>query len=173
MRSLKDIFGYTIKMKFAKAQYRFVQLALLPLLFCSACSNSTAQSNLPVSDPAGQDTAQTQIQSIGQEQVLKAQAMGLSKVQVCFSAQVYKLLSDDTQGLPHQKFLLILSNGTTVLVAHNTRSAPRVPVQVGDWIVISGEYVWNKKGGLMHWTHHSDTPKHAGGFIDFKGKRYQ
>lgn len=92
---------------------------------------------------------------------------------VTVSALVKRLLKDDTKGIPHQRFLIELSNGTTVLVAHNTDRAPRVPVQQGDIVTIHGEYIWTEKGGTLHWTHHSDSPMHEGGWIEFNGQRYQ
>lgn len=104
---------------------------------------------------------------------INAQAQQLIKAEITFTAPVKKLLPADTRGLPHQKFLLELSNGTTILVAHNTRMAPEVPISAGSLVTIKGEYIWNRKGGLMHWTHHTDTPNHEGGYIDFNGKRYE
>ena len=95
------------------------------------------------------------------------------KVPITVTAPVKKMLKYDDKGLPHEKFLMVLSNGTTLLVAHDTKMAPYVPVQPGDTVTVHGEFIWNEKGGLIHWTHHSDTPKHQGGYIDFNGKRYE
>ena len=108
-----------------------------------------------------------------QAEVLRAQGLRVRKVQITVVAPVYKILADDTEGLPHQRFLILLRNGTTVLIAHDTRMAPRVPIRAGDTVKIHGEYIWNPKGGVIHWTHHSDTPAHEGGWIDFNGQRYQ
>jgi len=108
-----------------------------------------------------------------QSQVITAQAAQAYKVEVTVQAPVYKLLRDDTEGLPHQRFLIVLNNGTTVLIAHDVQMAPRVPLKPGDVVTIHGEYIWNKKGGVIHWTHHTDTARHVGGWIDFNGQRYQ
>jgi translation initiation factor IF-1 len=140
-------------------------ILLLPVL--SSCATNR------ISQIPGNDLAARAQSGLDQTQVLSAQASGLSKVEVLFAARVKKLLPDDTQGLPHQRFLLELNNGTTVLVAHDIKYAPKVPIQPGDIVTIQGEYVWNKKGGLVHWTHHSDSPRHRGGYIDFNGQRYQ
>lgn len=145
-------------------------------LLLVACSNSDDRSQFGSSvraEPATNPTSAFGRPVLEQNQILQAQASGLSKVEVLFAAKVKKLLADDTQGLPHQRFLLELNNGTTVLVAHDTKYAPKVPINPGDVLVIQGEYVWNKKGGLVHWTHHSDTPRHASGYIEFNGQRYQ
>ena len=90
-----------------------------------------------------------------------------------FTARVRKLLPDDTIGLPHQRFLVGLSNNSTVLIAHDIKYAQRVPVQAGDQVTIRGEYIWNQLGGVVHWTHHSDTFRHEGGYIEMDGNRYQ
>lgn len=113
------------------------------------------------------------IPEFSQADVLTAQQAGLRNVEVTVTAQIYKVLRDDTVGLPHQRFLIRLVNGTTVLVAHNTAMAPRVPLRPGDIVRIHGEYIWNEKGGVIHWTHHSDTPRHEGGWIDWMGQRFE
>jgi hypothetical protein len=35
-----------------------------------------------------------------------------------------------------------------------------------------GEYIWNKKGGVLHYTHHSTT-RHESGWIQLNGQVYQ
>ncbi len=53
-----------------------------------------------------------------------------------------------------KNFILKLNSGQTLLVAHNIDLAPRIPnLQVGDSVEFYGEYEWNKKGGVLHWTH--------------------
>lgn len=108
----------------------------------------------------------------GDAQVLEAQQNHWKKVEVTLTAPVKKLLPEDTKGIEHQRFLLELSNGTTVLVAHNTDLAPPVPIREGDILTLHGEYIWNRKGGVLHYTHHS-TNRHEGGWIQFNGQTYQ
>ena len=87
---------------------------------------------------------------------------------------VEKILSDDVTGRRHQRFIVRLASGQTLLIAHNIDIAPRIPdVQEGDEISFRGEYEWNEKGGFIHWTHHDLLMKRAGGWIEHKGKRYQ
>ena len=85
---------------------------------------------------------------------------------------IVKVLKDDTEGSAHQRFLVELSADTTLLVAHNIDLAQRVPVQAGQNVTVSGEYVWNNRGGVLHWTHH-DPKGRKGGWIELAGKRYE
>ena len=66
-----------------------------------------------------------------------------------------------------------LSSGElTVEVEHNISIAPRVPVALGDHVVVHGEYVWNAQGGLIHFTHHDPKGTHEAGYIQDNGKTY-
>lgn len=96
-----------------------------------------------------------------------------SNIQVKGSGRITKLLSDDVDGDKHQKFILALSSGQTLLFAHNIDLSPRVPVKVGDFIEFYGEYEWNSQGGVIHWTHKDPDGSHEDGWIKLNGKIYQ
>ncbi len=83
------------------------------------------------------------------------------------------MLSDDNEGSRHQRFIVKVSGGHTVLVAHNIDVAPRVPIKSNRNIAIYGQYEWNEKGGVVHWTHADSIGTHEGGWIEFQGKVYQ
>jgi hypothetical protein len=87
---------------------------------------------------------------------------------------VERILADDRDGSPHQRFIIRTSGGISLLIAHNLDLAPRLSgLNVGDAVTVVGEYVWNDKGGLMHWTHDDPQGRHAAGYIEWRGKRYQ
>lgn len=86
-------------------------------------------------------------------------------------ARVKKLLPDDNVGSRHQRFLLAVDGGT-VLVAHNIDLAPRAPVRTGGLVGFRGEFVWNDKGGVLHWTHH-DPKGRPGGWLEVEGRRFE
>jgi hypothetical protein len=90
---------------------------------------------------------------------------------------VIKVLPDDNEGSRHQKILVELdgvSPKQTLLLVHNIDLAPRVAeVSRGTSLSFYGEYIYNDKGGLVHWTHHDPAARHQGGWIDSHGVRYQ
>lgn len=94
-------------------------------------------------------------------------------VWVEIEGQVVRTLSDDNEGSRHQRFIIELDNGQTLLVSHNIDLAPRVPVGVNDRVTVRGEYVWNERGGLMHWTHHDPRGDRVGGWIALRGETYR
>lgn len=94
--------------------------------------------------------------------------------QVQSSGEIIRVLSDDNDGSRHQRFIVRLSSGRTLLIAHNIDLAPRVPsIRVGDRVSFHGEFEWNDKGGVIHWTHWDPQNWHQAGWIEHKGKRYQ
>jgi hypothetical protein len=98
----------------------------------------------------------------------------LQSVQIQGKGTVVKLLPDDLKGSQHQKFILKVSKDLTVLIAHNIDLAPRINMlKKGDEIAFNGEYEYNSKGGVIHWTHHDPGKKHQDGWLEHRGKTYQ
>ena len=97
-----------------------------------------------------------------------------SAIQVAGLGKISKLLPDDTVGARHQKMLVVLNSGQTILIAHNIDLAEKIdPIRLGDLIAFNGEYEWNEKGGLVHWTHHDPKGDHIAGWLKYNGKIYQ
>jgi len=82
------------------------------------------------------------------------------------SGVVERNLPDDVEGSRHQKFILRLASGQTVLISHNIDLAPKInSLAAGDTVEFYGEYVWNSQGGLVHWTHHDPDGFHESGWL--------
>ncbi|MBL4899712.1 MAG: DUF3465 domain-containing protein [Colwellia sp.] len=97
-----------------------------------------------------------------------------SNVQVKGSGTVIRILQDDNKGSRHQKFILKLPSGQTILIAHNIDLAPRInAISNGDGVKFYGVYEWNKKGGVVHWTHRDPNGHHIGGWLKHNGRTYQ
>ena len=99
---------------------------------------------------------------------------GQSDVAVRDSGRVIRILADDNDGSRHQRFIVEIDSGLTVLVAHNIDIAPRINgLRKGDVVEFRGEYEWNDRGGVIHWTHHDPRGYRAGGWIEHGGRRYE
>lgn len=103
-----------------------------------------------------------------------AYARRLGNLQVEGQGTVVRTLEDDNSGSRHQRFIVRLDSGLKLLVAHNIDLAPRVDaLREGDAIAFAGEYAWNPKGGVIHWTHHDPHGHHPDGWLKHDGRTYQ
>ncbi|MEO8543123.1 MAG: DUF3465 domain-containing protein [Betaproteobacteria bacterium] len=122
-------------------------------------------------ETATQAGADTQAQDDALADAFRAQRSG---VQVIGEGVVNAVLADDTQGSRHQRFVLRLASGQTVLVSHNIDLAPRIAGLVkGATVGFSGVYEWNAKGGVVHWTHRDPAGRHTPGWLRHSGQTYQ
>ncbi len=98
----------------------------------------------------------------------------LSNLQLVGQGTVVKVLPDDNDGSRHQRFVIRLESGQTLLLAHNIDLAQRIDaLRVGDIVAFNGEYEWNPAGGVIHWTHHDPQGIHPTGWIKHEGMTYQ
>jgi hypothetical protein len=97
-----------------------------------------------------------------------------SNAQLEITGKVKRILQDDVSGIRHQRFIVEISGGQTILVAHNIDLSPRIDdLAEGDEVNVYGEYEWNERGGVIHWTHHDPKGKHEAGWIKHYGNTYQ
>jgi hypothetical protein len=71
----------------------------------------------------------------------------------------------------HQRFVVEV-DGTGVEVDHNLGLAPRVPVARGSVVVLHGQFEPDPGHPVIHYTHHA-SGRHAGGWIELGGARYE
>ncbi|MGV8838403.1 DUF3465 domain-containing protein [Cellvibrio sp.] len=152
-------------------------IALLVFALGLALLNNLNKQQLLESDAAQAQLALTaQGESVGGADVLIAEAFrnGRSNVQLGGEGRVARILPDDNNGSRHQRFLLELESGHSLLIAHNIDLAPRVEnLREGEQLEFYGEYEWNQKGGVIHWTHHDPKGTHPGGWLKYQGRVYK
>jgi hypothetical protein len=149
---MKSLSSLSLSKMISHSMAKTHRTAVLLVLLCASCNfNSTYQ------DAIGRAFEQRQ-----------------SNVQVEGEGIVNRILPDDNVGSPHQRFVVTLASGQTLLIQHNTNLAPRIDsLKTGDAVSFSGEYVWNEKGGLIHWTHHDPAGRHQAGWVKHNGQTYQ
>lgn len=96
-----------------------------------------------------------------------------SGIMVEAAGTVERLLADDLEGSRHQRLIVRLAAGQTVLVSHNIDLAPRVPAALGDRLDFRGQYEWNDRGGVVHWTHADPQGRRPGGWLRHDGRTYR
>jgi hypothetical protein len=140
---------------------KITEIVLLALIWTVSCNR--------VQSLAQHGSAATDDSAIG-----RAFKTRTSNVQVEGEGLVTKLLADDLAGSRHQRFIVRLDSGQTILIAHNIDISSRVAeLQEGDRIGFYGEYVWNSQGGMVHWTHLDPEGRHVAGWLKHKGRTYQ
>jgi len=84
------------------------------------------------------------------------------------------LLSDDLKGSRHQRFIVKIAHNKSILIIHNIDISNKISdLKKGDKIEFQGEYQWNSRGGIVHWTHKDLHGVHKNGWIKHNNKTYQ
>lgn len=132
--------------------------------------------NYVYAESANENSSSISAQSSDKSDAIIASAFANheSNLQVSGQGVVTRLLPDDTNGSRHQKFIIKLSSGQTLLIAHNIDLAPKISsLQEGDFVQFYGEYEWNEKGGVVHQTHRNPNGSHVDGWLEHQNKKYQ
>jgi hypothetical protein len=117
-----------------------------------------------------QSSGQNGVAAVDDSPIGRAFKNRTSNVQVEGEGIVARILADDLAGSRHQRFVVRLASGQTVLIAHNIDIAPRVAgLEKSDSVRFYGEYVWNAQGGMVHWTHHDPEGRHVSGWLKHNG----
>ena len=136
-----------------------------------SASPATASENTASQDTGGFDFSG--VYSEAADQILSAFQSERSDMWIEAGGKVQRVLADDSEGSRHQRFIVQLPNDHTILIAHNIDLAQRVPVKPGDPVSFFGEFEWNDRGGVIHWTHHDPGNRREGGWIRHKSTTYR
>jgi cold shock CspA family protein len=122
----------------------------------------------------GPNQSLTSSSSAAEKVISDAYQAQQSGVQVGGEGVVDRVLPDDDDGSRHQRFILRLASGQTLLIAHNIDIAPRIEaLRRGERVAFYGQYEWNAEGGVIHWTHHDQDGQHVSGWLNYNGMVYQ
>jgi hypothetical protein len=125
----------------------------------------------PAGNTPGAETVGAAIAEDAAQQAFESRARGRI---ITVNGTVERILADDRDGSPHQRFIILTPGGLSLLIAHNLDLAPRLEgLGAGEVLTVFGEYEWNEKGGVMHWTHDDPQGQHIAGYIEWRGRRYQ
>jgi hypothetical protein len=148
---------------------RLVALVVAPailLLLAGGCG--------PAGDVGGSSSGAAGAPGAGDAALAEAFDDRASDLEVEGDGTVDRLLPDDEEGSRHQRFILRLASGQTLLVAHNIEIAPRIAgLHAGDLVTFRGVYEWNPEGGTIHWTHHDPSSDHPAGWLRHGGRVYE
>jgi len=147
------------------------KLLLLAIVIAAALYLNRQPDEVP---PRNAEPAAERAEANSSDALANAYAGRQSGVQVMGEGSVSRILGDDSLGDRHQRFILTLDSGQTILITHNIDLAPRIEsLRNGDTVSFSGVYEWNDRGGLVHWTHHDPQGQHEAGWLRHRGRVYQ
>jgi Protein of unknown function (DUF3465) len=145
------------------------------VLAMAACQEQGSEALVPAATGGDSSTTASDPDSLTSiavmDSLFSAEADGF---QVKQRGAIRRILADDTSGSRHQRLIVAMRNGQTLLLAHNIDLAPRIPSpSLGDTVVFFGEYHWNAEGGTVDWTHRDPAGIHVDGWLEHGGSRYQ
>ena len=148
-------------------------LLFVLVLVCAVTAGCWSASST-VDNPPATVSPSTQTLSVSDEVFARAFEQRARNLQVEGQGVVLKVLADDDDGSRHQRFVVELTSGQTLLIAHNIDLATRIfGLREGDLVSFNGEYEWNPEGGVIHWTHRDARNRHPHGWIRHNGGLYQ
>ncbi len=110
--------------------------------------------------------------------VYDAWRAGRSHGEVTASGSVVRILG--TRVGPsgsHEGFLLHLrgaaGRGLTVRIEDNVDLTGPIPLHPGEEVEVRGEYIYDSRGGLIHYTHRDPRGRHVAGYVRAGGNLYQ
>ncbi len=110
--------------------------------------------------------------------VYDAWRAGRSHVEVTAIGSVARMLG--TRVGPsgaHEGFLLHLNgsagHGLTVRVEDNVDITGPIPLAEGKAVEVKGEYIFDSRGGIVHYTHRDRRGRHVAGYVLVDTKLYQ
>jgi hypothetical protein len=100
-----------------------------------------------------------------------------SPVQVTANGTVVKVLGIRRGRVgSHEGFLVHLSgndaHNLTIRVEDNVDLTGPIPLRAGDAVEVRGEYIYDPRGGVVHYTHRDPRGRHPTGYVRVNGRTY-
>ncbi len=100
-----------------------------------------------------------------------------SPVEVTASGTVVKVLGiRGGRSGRHEGFLVHLSGSDahdlTIRVEDNVELTGSIPLHAGDLVELRGEYIYDPRGGIVHYTHRDPRGRHPSGYVRVNGRLY-
>lgn len=140
---------------------RFAAAALLALGTLTGCATGHADGS-----------------AVRNGEVYDAWRAGRSHIEVTAGGSVARILG--TRVGPsgtHLGFLVHLSGGEgrglTIRVEDNVDLTGPIPLREGENVEVRGEYIFDPRGGLVHYTHRDPRGRHPAGYVLADGKFYR
>lgn len=107
------------------------------------------------------------------QRLIEAFEQGRTGIWVSGHGTVNQLIGDETvDGEIHQRLVVRVSDGLSLIIRHSVEASDRIPLQQGDTVAFQGRYEWNGRGGMLARTHHDPEQPGGGGWIRHKGTLY-
>jgi hypothetical protein len=135
--------------------------ALLALAVSSGCASS--------GDGAGASAPNAEIYAAWQQH--------RSPVEVSANGTIVKVLGiRGGRSGRHEGFLVHLSGNEahdlTIRVEDNVDLTGPIPLHAGDAVELRGEYIFDPRGGILHYTHRDPRGRHPSGYVRVNGRMY-
>ena len=105
---------------------------------------------------------------------IRAYQERVSGLQLSVSGKITHVFPSPETGDQHQKFIVQLDAGQSVMVIHNRALGSAIDgLLEGETIEVFGEYQWDQGGGIIRRTHQDPASHRQAGWVKYKGRIYR
>ncbi|KND18854.1 hypothetical protein AFK20_11255 [Enhydrobacter aerosaccus] len=164
-------------MNYHLTKFIAIPLTLGVLIFVTGCSHEGNADQQPSQNKSQNQSGNTQLASpnspltgskSNQEAAKNSAGYTDKKRQAtnlqCNNAAIIQAYQAKNPSIKRQ----VLGCGTVIKVVKDDNEG----IQAKNPIRFYGEYIYNDKGGVVHWTHRDPASRHQDGWLEYKGEQY-